>query len=759
MKRFSDLSLKKKLIAITTFTALAALLLVLISNLLFAYIGFRRNIRAGLVSLARITGTNCSAALIFGDNEAAKNTLEALRTETQIESARVYLPDGTVFAEYLKPSEKNKKSVDAKWYKRGDEIRANSPGDLIDDLFIYSGGMAIILHPITMEERLAGIIEIISNQRELHEAMAGILFVNLFVLVIASILAVIISIRAQKSISGPVNMLADTMADVSRNKDYSVRVRKQSEDELGTLCEMFNGMLSEIQERDDRLRFIQYSVDHMQDAIFWADSEANIVSANRKACDLMGYTKEEILSMTLYDFYPKLTPETWKESWEYVRKVKNIAVEIETFKKDGTSFPSEVFVSNIEFNGKLYNCSFIRDITDKQRLKTQLEQAQKLEAIGTLAGGVAHDLNNILGGLVGYPDLLLMDIPEESPLTKPLQTIKKSGEKAAAIVQDMLALARRNVDIQKVVNLNDVIDDYLKSPEHAKILEFHPGIKVTVNLDRNLPNITGSSVHLSKVIMNLVSNAAEALTEKNREIIISTRFRYLDSTYNGFQTVMRGGYSIVSVEDRGSGISKEDQKMIFEPFYTKKIMGRSGTGLGMTVVSGVVKDHRGFIDIESTRGKGTRFDLYFPSTDEKIAEESREASLELCRGNEMILVVDDVEEQRELAAFALKKLGYNVALAASGEEAVNYLKTKKADLVILDMIMEPGMDGLETYIKVLEINPGQKAIISSGFAENMRVKEALKLGAGAYVKKPYTAMNLGMAVRKELDRKTEKPIH
>jgi PAS domain S-box-containing protein len=606
-----------------------------------------------------------------------------------------------------------------------------------------------------MEERQIGLVEIISNQRELHEAMAAILFVNLFVLVIASILAVFISIRAQKSISGPVNTLAKTMAMVSRDKDYSVRVTKQSEDELGTLFDMFNGMLSEIQERDDRLRFIQYSVDHMQDAIFWTDSDANIISANQKACDLVGYTKEEILSMTLFDFYPKLTPQTWKEIWEYILKEKNISAEVETLKKDGTSFPSEVFVSNIEFNGKLYNCSFIRDVTDKHRLKAQLEQAQKLEAIGTLAGGVAHDLNNILGGLVGYPDLLLMEIPEESPLVKPLMTIKKSGEKAAAIVQDMLTLARRNVDIQKVVNLNDVINDYLKSPEHIKIMEFHPGINITVNLDRHLPNITGSSVHLSKAIMNLVSNAAEALTDEEREIFISTHFCYLDADYHGFQTVTRGGYSIVTVEDRGTGISKEDQKMIFEPFYTKKIMGRSGTGLGMTVVSGVVKDHRGFIDIESIKGKCTRFDLYFPSTDEKKIEEGREISLEACRGNETILVVDDVEEQRDLAAFALKKLGYNVATVRSGEEAIDFLRTKRADLIILDMIMEPGMDGLETYRKVLEIRPFQKAIISSGFAENSRVKEALNLGAGAYVKKPYTAMNLGLAVRKELDRRIE----
>jgi len=155
-----------------------------------------------------------------------------------------------------------------------------------------------------------------------------------------------------------------------------------------------------------------------------------------------------------------------------------------------------------------------------------------MEAVGTLAGGVAHDLNNILGGLVGYPDLLLMDVPEDSHLIKPLKTIKKSGEKAAAIVQDLLTLARRNIEVQKAVNLNDVISEYLKSPEHLKIMEFHSNVNFITNLDDNLPNILGSSIHLSKVIMNIVSNAAEAMTEKSGDIIISTSSYSLDTDYH-----------------------------------------------------------------------------------------------------------------------------------------------------------------------------------------------------------------------------------
>jgi CheY-like chemotaxis protein len=182
-------------------------------------------------------------------------------------------------------------------------------------------------------------------------------------------------------------------------------------------------------------------------------------------------------------------------------------------------------------------------------------------------------------------------------------------------------------------------------------------------------------------------------------------------------------------------------------------MGRSGTGLGMAVVWGTVKDHNGYIDVRSTEDHGTTFTLYFPVTREKLPKETIQASIDKFKGNgELILVVDDVAEQRDIASGMLTKLGYRVATVSSGEEAVQFLEKDHADLLVLDMIMDPGMDGLDTYIKALEIEPRQKAVIASGFSETDRVKEARNLGAGAYVKKPYTMEKLGLAVRRELDK-------
>jgi CheY-like chemotaxis protein len=375
-----------------------------------------------------------------------------------------------------------------------------------------------------------------------------------------------------------------------------------------------------------------------------------------------------------------------------------------------------------------------------------------MKTLGTLAGGVAHDLNNILSGLVSYPELLLMDLPKKSPLRKPILTIKKSGEKAATIVQDLLTLARRGVSTMEVANLNDIISEYLKSPEHEKLKIFHPDVRLKTNLEEGLLNILGSPVHLSKTIMNLVSNAAEAMPIGGK-ISISTENRYIDRPIRGYDNVDEGDYITLTVSDTGTGIFPEDMESIFEPFYTKKVMGRSGTGLGMAVVWGTVKDHKGYIDVKSAKGKGTTFTLYFPVSRKDLPKDKSLLSIEEYMGKgELVLIVDDVAEQRDIASRILERLGYSVRTVSSGEEAVDYMKDNSVNILLLDMIMDPGIDGYETYKRILKFHPNQRAIIVSGFSETKHVKEAQRSGAGTYVNKPYLLEKIGLAVRGELGR-------
>ena len=252
--------------------------------------------------------------------------------------------------------------------------------------------------------------------------------------------------------------------------------------------------------------------------------------------------------------------------------------------------------------------------------------------------------------------------------------------------------------------------------------------------------------------MNLISNAAEAMSVGGK-VIISTENKYIDQPISGYDDVNEGDYVVLTVSDTGAGIAAEEIDRIFEPFYTKKVMGRSGTGLGMAVVWGTVKDHKGYIHVESEVEKGTAFQIYFPITRKEKTENQKSRELDDYKGNgESILVVDDVKEQREIASKILSQLGYSVRIASSGEEATKLLRNEAADLIVLDMIMSPGIDGLETYEKIISIQPNQKAIIASGFSETDRVKKAQKLGAGPYVKKPYTIEKIGMAVKEELEK-------
>ncbi|MBA3037366.1 MAG: response regulator, partial [Desulfobacterium sp.] len=529
-------------------------------------------------------------------------------------------------------------------------------------------------------------------------------------------------------------------------------------------------LLAEIEERksvEKALKEIEIRYrmlfENASEAIFLIDAEeenrGKIVAANRAAGIMHGYTVEELLKLNIIDLNTTDIGEELPDITRRLLKGNRVDIEIEHYRKDGTLFPVESNSGLLELGNKKYVLTFDRDITfrkqaleEKEKLLSQIRRSEKMEAIGTLAGGVAHDLNNILSAVISYPELILMDLTEESLLKKQILTIQKSGEKAAAIVQDLLTLARRGVVVNDIVNLNDIVNDYLNSAEYKNLKSYYPDVQIKTLLKSDLLNILGSPIHLSKTIMNLVSNAAEAIGNRGT-ITISVENQYIDRPIKGFDNVQEGDYVVLKVSDDGIGIPEEHIEKIFEPFYTKKKMGRSGTGLGMTVIWGTVMDHNGYIDVQSAAGKGTTIKLYFPITRELFTKNNSKKLIENFMGNgESILVVDDVEEQLEIANSILIKLGYSVNCISSGEKAVEYLKNNKADLLILDMIMDTGIDGLDTYRKILEVNPAQKAIIASGFSETYRVKETLRIGAGAYIKKPYTIEKIGVAVKLELSK-------
>ncbi len=406
----------------------------------------------------------------------------------------------------------------------------------------------------------------------------------------------------------------------------------------------------------------------------------------------------------------------------------------------------------IAFNGILLDITTVKKLEEEQQIaETQLHRSQKMEAIGMMAGGVAHDLNNILSGIISYPELMLLDLPQDSPLRDPIETIKDSGLRAAAVVADLLTVARGAAAVKEVCDLNKLLLEYLDSPELKRPLADQPDITIHKDFSQDLLNITCSVTHIRKCLLNLFINACEAVG-KNGVITVRTRNRYVDRPLKGYEEVRKGEYVVLSVADNGSGIAPKDINHIFEPFYSKKVMGRSGTGLGLAVVWSAVQDHNGYIDI-TTSNNGTCFDLYFPASRELPESDKKQINIKEIQGNgQTILVIDDEATQRDIVSTMLNLLDYKPTSVASGEEAVAFLQSHKVDLLVLDMIMDPNMNGRQTYEKIISLHPGQKAIIASGFSETDEVKKAQKLGAGIFIRKPYTIYQLGKAVKQELEK-------
>ena len=496
--------------------------------------------------------------------------------------------------------------------------------------------------------------------------------------------------------------------------------------------------------------------DTVVDGIFIIDEHGLFKEVNAGACAQLGYSRKELINMSVTQVSARPNLHLGELFAELEQK-RSLSYQTSHRRKDGTVIPVELALTMMNQNGVKRVLGVARNIADRKRadderqeLQKQLERAQRMESLGLLAGGVAHDLNNMLGPVVGYSEMLTRELPGDSKSADRAKKVLKSAIDAAAVIQDLLTLARCGRYEMASVDVNHVISCYLDSVGFESLRERHPNVNLFTELSPSLGTILGSEVHLGKLIMNLVVNAYEAMPDGG-SLTIRTEHVSIDRLYGGFQNIDSGEYVIIRVKDSGEGIAPEDLAKIFEPYFSKKKMGHSGSGLGLAVVYGIVKDHGGYYDIISEVGKGAEFVLYFP-----LAKDSPRFSeclpSEAAGGAETVLVVDDCSEQLALATEVLSGLGYTVLTAGNGARALEIIRQREIDIVALDMIMEPGFDGLDTLKAALLVRPHLKSVIISGYSTTDRVESALALGASALVAKPYTIDVLARALRMALDR-------
>jgi len=601
----------------------------------------------------------------------------------------------------------------------------------------------------------------IEKPRVIYRQARSTLFIySLSILIVALLIGSAFWLLLDHQVLTRLAKLAKNVSHIAQHKSFQERLSFKKRDEVTQVATSINDLLAALERTTNGLlsreRDLQSILTGTPVGILLIDAETGKITwANPNALKMIGKSELEIdchLCGGLTD------PEADRQ-----RHLPDLDQAVDTeeqqlLRADGTILPVLKSVAQVTYQGRSHLLETFLDISDRKRLECELQRAQKMETIGLLASGVAHDLNNILTVLIGYPELILTSIPADHELIEPLSELKRSSEKAARLVEDLLNLARRGVPTSEVVSLQKIIQEYRLSAQQQQLEKFSLDVQFEWHLSEGSEMIAGSPIHLSKALMNLVVNAAEAIVGKGK-VSVSNEVRKLEQGIKCYETIPPGDYVVLSVADTGSGIKAQDLPKIFEPFYTSKAMGRSGTGLGMTVVWNAVKDMGGYIDVKTAEGRGSTFDLYFPMSRREYVPPPQPAPAEDLKGaGEKILVVDDLPEQQKMARAILERLRYQVATVSSGEEAIEYLRSNSAALLLLDMNLGTGLDGLDTFREILKFRPDQQVIIVTGFAETYRINEMLKLGAAFHLQKPYGVKNLGEAVKTVLQGRSVNDV-
>jgi PAS domain S-box-containing protein len=630
--------------------------------------------------------------------------------------------------------------------------------------------------------------------------------------------------------------------------------------------------ISERKQTEEALSFTQFAIDHSPESAFWMGPEARFIYVNEATCRSLGYSREEMLTMTIHDIDPDFPKEIWPDHWKEIKHNGSSVLESNYRTKDGIIVPVEISFNYLEFGGKEYQCAFARDIserkkseeilqrekekfrvlveespfgvcfigsngsyqyinpkfvelfgytlediptgqewfkkaypdeeyrnhvistwakdledstvgearpriftvtckdgsekvisfkavmletesqivicediTEKKRLESQLLQAQKMEAIGTLAGGIGHDFNNLLMSIQGRTSLMLMETDDSHHHLEHLESIEEYVKSAADLTRQLLGIARGGKYEVKATDLNDLIKKssrmFRRTKKEITIRGKYMKDIWAVEIDRG---------QIEQVLLNLYINAWQSMPGGGK-LSLETENVILGQDDIEPYRLEPGNYVKISVADTGIGMDEATQKRIFDPFFTTKEMGR-GAGLGLASAYGIIKNHGGFINVYSKEGEGTTINVYLPASEKEIVEEKALAS-DVFKGSETVFLVDDEDMIVDVGEQLLEKLGYRTVVAGNGMDAIEIYKEKKnhIDMVILDMIM-PEMDGGQIYDKLKEINPDVKVLLSSGYSINSQATEILERGCDGFIQKPFTMKNLSQKIREVLDK-------
>lgn len=486
--------------------------------------------------------------------------------------------------------------------------------------------------------------------------------------------------------------------------------------------------------------------DNASDAIFIVDLNGKILEANQIACDNLGYTRQEILEMTCADIeHPDFHAHAQERTEQMVEDGQAI-FETAHIKKDDSAIPIELHGRLIQFNDNPAILGVARDISERKQMESYLLHAQKMEAIGTLAGGVAHDFNNILYAIMGYAEMSMLDVPEYSPLRKNLEEIVKAGKRAGDLVKQILSFSRKAEEKRQPLQLQPIIKETLKLLKGT----LPATIEIKSQLDRNTGVVLGDPTQLHQIIMNLCTNAYQAMRDEGGVLTVSLDDVAIADNEQIHPDLTPGDYIKLSVRDTGAGMDPKIMERIFDPYFTTKELGE-GTGLGLATVHGIVKSHHGVITVESQPGQGTCFDIYLPVVRDKQAVPEDSSLHELPKLYGKVLFVDDEQMIKEIGEKTLQQMGCDVDAFTDSIEALKHFQKDpdNFDLVITDLTM-PMLTGNQLALEILSLRPDIPIVLTTGYSDLIDENHALELGIKEFILKPLTLQRIAEMAEKYL---------
>ncbi len=733
------LSIRVKLALLVLAASSLAFVCVAAAVVFYEATTFRPRAQQQLERQATILSEVLRPSLDFADPDGAKRYLSTYRSATnQISVAAVYDAGGRLFAA-----------------DRGDTI-ATPPASPGAKGVSFRANELALWRPIDRNDQVLGFLYLREDLPPLYERlpqygiMAGAVFLAL--LVVAAVLVG----GVQRQFLGPLASLVQTTGRIAKGDDYgAIRAPVMQDDELGQLAQSFNQMIAIVGGREAALRESEERLTRLSNAAFEGivfSKDGRIADANERALQMLGYDLAEVAGRPVSDF---VAPESKALVERNVRENFQGRYELACLRKDGSTFQIEAQARELFYESVPARVVVIRDISDRKRaeadharLEVQLQQAQKMEAVGRLAGGVAHDFNNALTVILGQLEIVMARIDPADRMYPSLQAIERAGRHSADLTRQLLTFARRQTVLRKILDLNDTVAGMLKMLQRLIgediELEWRPGYELwRVKID---------PAQVDQILANLCVNARDAIDGVGRVSIETTNMTVDAAFCAAHPGLSPGRFVTLSVSDDGRGIEPEVVEHIFEPFFTTKGVGE-GTGLGLATVFGIVKQNDGYIAVDSQPGRGTTFRIFLPqSAEAAVTEVAASVVREVPKGRgETVLLVEDEAPVLELGEQMLQSLGYHVLTARTPHEAIRAVESRRGDiqLLVTDVVM-PGMNGRELASRLLEFKPGLKCLYVSGYtADVIATRGVLDPGVN-FLQKPFSMTDLAFRVRDAL---------